>query len=752
MARITPEMPQRGASRNLIQVIDNYYRPARDRMGEAAMAKGFSDVSNFFGNEAAKAKKQQLQEIAMQGQQDALAGLDPNEELAQVRKGLLFRSNSQAYNQAYNETMGKKAAIEFKEQATLDYEKSGMKYSTDPNRFREWMNERVHGFLTAEEHNNPYFLAGAMPYIEQTTFNMSAAHSSNISAQMERNHLAAIQKQADDIALGVSSGEISLEEGIGALAGLNNQAYGTGFSGPKSRSALLASWLSVADATDNLEMINALTAAQESGVLRLTPQEWNTITKEGEGIERDINFRQDQKDRAAKAQLKAEEDRITDAVADFYNNPANAAVPFQTFLQAPVGDTGQTMADIINASPNTDGLMKKAKDAYTTINSIYDIPQSQESLNNLAIDAAFDNNEIQTPAQLVDWFKTAQADGLRFNENNWKHAEELMRKFNDPEEPHGTQTYKDYKQATLNRVIGALTPDQNALSFSFEGEYQGGMSDDIKIRFQSYLDEGLAAIPIGDRKNPEKIRAAIEAAERATMDFYKENDPTLFNKQFESFSDAVNEGKVSWTSNPYFAQEAARLLEEQAALEAQEEENMRQNRVDKAFDKRFDRQDLDIQAGLEILGGGSEEEAAVTTLPQEATLTEAEIAARDAANAALAEQEAAAAEKAEQRRLAEVAAQEAEQAKIAEQEQLMSEVGTAVKELNDLVVDNISDDEFVAILNGLQEKFNLTLPTNATELNFLMEDLYAFQEEAGVAIDRDVYQKLMEAAMRRMRK
>ncbi|MFS9668750.1 hypothetical protein Q6291_28450, partial [Klebsiella pneumoniae] len=162
------------------------------------------------------------------------------------------------------------------------------------------------------------------------------------------------------------------------------------------------------------------------------------------------------------------------------------------------------------------------------------------------------------------------------------------------------------------------------------------------------------------------------------MDFYKENDPTLFNKQFELFSDAVNKGEVSWTSNPYFAQEAARLLEEQQALDAQEQANMRQNRVDKTFDKRFDRQDLDIQAGLDILGGGSEEEAAVTTLPQEATLTEAEIAARDAANAALAEQEAAAAEKAEQRRLAEVAAQEAEQAKIAEQEKLMSEVGTAV--------------------------------------------------------------------------
>ncbi|WP_305230119.1 hypothetical protein, partial [Klebsiella pneumoniae] len=80
--------------------------------------------------------------------------------------------------------------------------------------------------------------------------------------------------------------------------------------GPKARAALLSSYLSVADATDNLAMIEALTTAQESGVLRLTPQEWNNITKEGQGIERDIKFRQDQKDRAAKAQLEAEENTV----------------------------------------------------------------------------------------------------------------------------------------------------------------------------------------------------------------------------------------------------------------------------------------------------------------------------------------------------------------------------------------------------------------------------------------------------------
>ncbi|MFS9668773.1 hypothetical protein, partial [Klebsiella pneumoniae] len=136
-------------------------------------------------------------------------------------------------------------------------------------------------------------------------------------------------------------------------------------------------------------------------------------------------------------------------------------------------------------------------------------------MNNLAIDEAFDNGEIDSPASLMNWFKNAQADGLRFNDDNWKHAYDRMSKFDDPEEPYGTQTYKDYKPAALARVIGALTPDDTSFISPLTGEYQGGMSDDIKIRFQGYLDESLAALPITDRKNPEKIRAAIEAAERA---------------------------------------------------------------------------------------------------------------------------------------------------------------------------------------------------------------------------------------------
>lgn len=684
--RITPDVPQRGASQNLLRVIDNYYRPARDRVGEAGMVRGFRDVSNFFGNEAAKAKKEQIERIQTQAQADAMAGLDPDVELSEVRKGFLFRSTSKAYNQAYNETMGKKAAIEFKEQATLEYEKSGLKYSTDPNRFREWMNSKVTGFLKNPDHNNPYFLAGAMPYVQQTTFNMSAAHTGNISRQLEANHLAAIQKQADDIAMSIATGDKSIEDGIAELTKLNSQAYGTGLSGPKSRAALLTSFLTVADATDNPAMIDALLAAQESGELKLTPTEWNTVVEQGQGIQRDIQFREAQKERAAKAAREQEEAMVTDVVADFYNNPQNAAVPFKVFLQTPVGDSGQTMADMINGSANTAALMTKAKTAYETINTIYDIPKQQELINNSFITDAFEAGNITDRDSLISWFTAAQKDGNQFNEQNWEHAFGELEKFGDDEQPYKTQTYKDYKTPALNRVIGALTPDENALSFSFEGEYQGGMSDDIKIRFQGYLDEAIGAIPEQSQKDPTLIRKAIELAEQQTMDFYKQNDPTLFNKQFESFTDAVNKGTVSWTSNPYFAQEAARLAEEQAALVAEQTLNMEAARSSETVP--FGRTDLDIQKGASILGLTVDENNTATSVDYNKMLVDA---------------------------------------------------NAFIQNLNSAT---INDKSIPVIAQEMFDKFNITIPRNAEEYGYFKDDIAALQEESGISITPEVMREI----------
>lgn len=741
MARITPDMPQRGAARNLLQVVDNYYRPARDRVGEAAMSQGFQAASNFLGNEAGKAKQQQLEEIATKAKQDALQGDDPDVELSKVRNGLLFRSNSRAYNQTYAETMGKKAAIEFKENATIEYEKSGLKYSTDPNKFREWMNTKVHGFLSNESNQNPYFIAGAMPYIEQTTFNMGAAHMSNVSNQMEANHLAAIQKQADDMMMKVSTGEMSIEEGIASITKLNGQAYGTGLSGPKSRKALISSFLSVADATDNPEMIEKLLAAQDSGDLKLTPDEWNAVTKQGEGIQRDINFRTAQKERAAKAQAEAEVNQFEELVTDFYNNPDNAGASFQQFLGTPTKEGGPTIAEIINSSPNSTEILNKAKAAYETVNTIYEIPKRQELANNYAITDAFDTGKITNQSEMLAWIQGAQKDGFKFNNENFIHADSELKKREDPDAVYSSQTYKDYKQATLNRVVNAMSPEGSKLVMSFDGSYQGEMADDIKIRFQGYLDDHLKGV---SDNNPEAIKAAIANAERSVMEFYKQNDPDLFNKQLDSFNTAVKDNEISWTANPYFAAESARLLEEQQALVAEEQTLINANRSDETTP--FTRPDINIQAGDAVLFGEQTEDGAIA-VPQDPAQVEIQNSIQQA-NEQAAQRKA----QAEAKAAAEAEKLEIERnTKKFKEARLIVDASRAVKDLNEIVVDNVSPEEFDQILTSLQERFGLTLPTNYQELKFLTEDLGAIQEETGLTIDTDVAQQLLKAAMARFK-
>jgi len=738
MARITPDMPQRGAARNLLQVVDNYYRPARDRVGEAAMSQGFQAASNFLGNEAGKAKKQQLEEIATQAQQDALQGDDPDVELSKVRNGLLFRSNSRAYNQTYSETMGKKAAIEFKENATIEYEKSGLKYSTDPNKFREWMNTKVHGFLSNEANQSPYFLAGAMPYIEQTTFNMGAAHMSNVSNQMEANHLAAIQKQADDTMMKMSTGEISIEDGISAITTLNGQAYGTGLSGPKARKALISSFLSVADATDNPEMIEALIAAQESGDLKLTPAEWNAVTKQGEGIQRDINFRTAQKERASKLKLDAELNQYQEIITDFYNNPDNVGVPLTQLLNSPVKEDGTTMGEMINASTNSTEIMSKVKSAYETVNTVYEIPMSQQLANNYAITEAFDTGAITNQNELMAWIKGAQKDGFRFNDENHKHGYSELKQRQDPDAVYNSQTYKDYKQATLNRVVNAMSPEGSKLIMDpFGGGYLGEMVDDIKLRFQGYLDDHLKGVP---DNNPEAIKAAIANAERSVMEFYKENDPDLFNKQFDAFEKDVDAGDLSLTANPYFEQ----LRAENEARVAEEAAIMNANRSNETTP--FVRPDIDIQAGEAVLFGEQVEEGTIV-VPEDPAQVEVQNA-MEQANAQAAERKA----QAEAEAAAEAARLETErQNKIVADQELMSEAAKVVQDLNEIVVDNVSTDEFDQLLTGIQERFNLTLPTNYQEVKFLAEDLGAIQEETGLRINADVVQQLLLAAIARFK-
>ena len=345
---------------------------------------------------------------------------------------------------------------------------------------------------------------------------------------------------------------------------------------------------------------------------------------------------------------------------------------------------------------------------------------------------------------MLAWIQGAQKDGFRFNDENFTHAYSELEKRQDPEAAYTSQTYKDYKLATLNRVINAMTPEGSSLITSFDGTYQGEMADDIKIRFQGYLDDYLKGVP---DNNPEAIKAAIANAERSVMEFYRENDTNLFKRQFDAFETAVEKNELSWTANPYFAQESARLLAEQQAFDAEQNRLIAAEQANKTLDaQEGGRLDIDIQAGEAVLFGEQVEEGTIV-VPEDPAQVEIQSSVQQA-NAQAAERKA----QAEAEAAAEAARLETErQNKIAADQELMSEAAKVVQDLNEIVVDNVSTDEFDQLLTGIQERFNLTMPTNYQEVKFLAEDLGAIQEETGLRINADVVQQLLLAAIARFK-
>jgi len=204
---------------------------------------------------------------------------------------------------------------------------------------------------------------------------------------------------------------------------------------------------------------------------------------------------------------------------------------------------------------------------------------------------------------------------------------------------------------------------------------------------------------------------------------------------------------LSVTANPYFEQEKANLLAEQQAYDVEQNRLISAEQANKTLDaQEGGRLDIDIQAGEAVLFGEQVEEGTIV-VPQDPAQVEIENSVQQA-NAQAAERKA----QAEAEAVAEAARLETErQNKIAADQELMSEAAKVVQDLNEIVVDNVSTDEFDQLLTGIQERFNLTLPTNYQEVKFLAEDLGAIQEETGLSINKDVVQQLLLAAIARFK-
>ena len=598
MARVTPDVPQRGAAQNLLNVVDNYYAPARDRVGEQGMSQGLEAASNFFGQQAAIEKEHQLKEISLQAQQDAMQGLDPDEELAQVRKGLLFRSNSRAYNQVYNETMGKKAAIEFKENATLDYEKSGLSKSTDPAAFREWMNNRTNEFLTAESSQNPYFLAGAMPYVEQTAFNMGAKHMSNINSTLKANHAAAVKKQMDDITLSVmTDSSLSNEERLATVLGVGDKEFDIGvLEGRTIKGQQINSLIAGADATNDVSFLDYMLEQRDAGVLRFSPSEWNTLEDARNGILKEIDWKTGRELKLQEAVLKQDTIELTDLTADLVL--ANPDITQEQVLDMPYKQgSDQTVREWIASRPNSRNLAEGFNDAFKTIATLNDIGPQERARNDAMIIYGLQTGLITNSTELNSFIDD---NGINMGGENWATAYQELGKILDPESITNTQIFKDINHRNIKALPQLLGGDDEELSYDPSGNVVGAQAQEVLAKYQGYVRDYTKGLVSTDS---DAIEAALAKAREATFDFYRTNELEYYNSSLASWNDAVAEGKMSESSSPYFAGEADRLRREQAAIDTR-------INIDLAFETdRLGRVDLETQAKVsaaeaDLLGEG----------------------------------------------------------------------------------------------------------------------------------------------------
>ena len=311
--RVNPEMPQRGPARSFMQVIDNYVQPMRDTRSEQAMDRAFGQIGGLLDQKAQAYKKERNEQEYQEGYLDAIRE-EAGEELQGVKSGSIFRQDSTYYKAGLNEQRGKAAGVRFKNDSISAYENEFKKAATDdPEHFRAWMADRTNKFLSSND--NPEWLAGALPYVQETTHNLATQHRAFTDNRLQEEQFEAFQLVVDDIFAGVANGDytttgevpgdefIDWDAAIDDMIAEADELYEMegGIANEKLVEAAIAS------AGTNMDMtpLVALGKAHDSGKLKLSVANQNRIKRAADALESDLASKASKLSTAQKAERDA---------------------------------------------------------------------------------------------------------------------------------------------------------------------------------------------------------------------------------------------------------------------------------------------------------------------------------------------------------------------------------------------------------------------------------------------------------------
>lgn len=503
--RLNPQTPVRGPAENLISALDTYYSPARDRMGAQAMVQGFNSAANLASKLSNIKLNEEVQAAQQQAQNDAQVGDDPAEEFRQVRMGNMFRPASRAYMQAYDTTRGRMAAMDFRDNLTLEYERGGWSRNTDPNAFREWFDSQTAGFIEENRSNN-FFMAGAMPIMEQVTFNMSAQHMSNINTQLRTVRVQAAAREANDIAMRYYRGELDSNGVMEALGAVNTDYYLTGEDPAYVRGALLDAVLNAADAMDDPELIGMITSEAAAGTLRITPAQLNATVNRGEAIAADIARRVQQADAAATAAIERDERLLEGSVVEFLNNPANLQMSLSELMAQP------GVAEVIANSADSRRMVQAVTDTYNLMRTTHEVDDFTSLAQQQAVRDAFNAGE-----DIMAWAR----DNITMpSADTMKLVGELAAQQNNPNSAYGTDAYNREMNSGAQAIIPRLVTEGSPWD---EAGNDTALTAAIRNQFNEEFAIAAEGINPSQANYQQALRAARNSAMAATAAWFEQN-------------------------------------------------------------------------------------------------------------------------------------------------------------------------------------------------------------------------------------
>ena len=284
-SRVAPDVQVRSPARSFAQSLDTYYRPARDTRKEEALQRGLSGFSSILGEQADRMKQDRNQDEFNQGNLDAVRE-QAGEELQGVKNGTLFRQNSRYYMAGLNETRGKAAAAKWKaetSQAYADWE--GKHIDDDGSAFRDWMNERVAGFVGGLGEDQ-YRLAGAMPTVNEVANNFAAQHTGFTTQRLENESFEAYDEIVSGVFSDMHNGELDMDQAIDRIAAEADDMYDT--DGAAANDRVVQAAIRYANIHNDPDSILTLARAHDSGKLKLSQPNRERLANAMDAVEADM--------------------------------------------------------------------------------------------------------------------------------------------------------------------------------------------------------------------------------------------------------------------------------------------------------------------------------------------------------------------------------------------------------------------------------------------------------------------------------